>query len=331
VTLEPTDATVTPPNTRLARVLASGVQRPALVGDPLSFSPQYLSSHDYPPRPGAQSPHFKRWLEDVSAPRTRIEPGAVSRPTRRHTIYNSLNWAGYAVASSSAITQVFGEWTVPHVTNVPGGGSHSEYSSIWVGLDGGFISSDILQAGSEQDITYISSHGTFRSYSAWFEWIPDDTITLGDVPVSNSGVRIDVEVYPCDSNNVSRSDFSGSNGCLYISASDASWYFYKMFSKPGGVSFVGDSAEWITEATAIGADQIIPNLADFGSFQLTYAEDAEISSDNWTPFNQEPAYNKYYMVDTLQNRVRLATPSVVDDITINYQWNSKGTRPPNPQ
>src|SRR5258708_5678482 len=55
----------------------------------------------------------------------------------------SGNWAGYAVAASR-VTSVTGTWTVPNAGMLPPG-----VSSTWAGI-GGFATSDLIQAGTQQ-------------------------------------------------------------------------------------------------------------------------------------------------------------------------------------
>lgn len=90
-----------------------------------------------------------------------------------------LKWAGYAVAYNFSdpkpvITAVSGSWIVPQVKI-----SHNDtFSAIWVGI-GGTFGHTLIQAGTEQDsingITY---------YSAWYEILPFDAVTITTMEIS---------------------------------------------------------------------------------------------------------------------------------------------------
>ncbi len=90
-----------------------------------------------------------------------------------------LNWAGYAVASSfsdpkSLVTSVSGSWIVPQISP----SENDTYSAIWAGI-GGFFGQTLIQTGTEQDCI----NGTV-SYSAWYELLPSDSMTIQTMDIS---------------------------------------------------------------------------------------------------------------------------------------------------
>ncbi|MBP1357272.1 MAG: hypothetical protein JZD40_02120, partial [Sulfolobus sp.] len=92
----------------------------------------------------------------------------------------SLNWAGYVVASSFSnpqpvVTEVYGSWIVQSV--MPS--KAATYSSQWVGI-GGFFSGDnsLIQTGT---LSY-SDHGK-TYYSAWYELLPAPATTITNFKV----------------------------------------------------------------------------------------------------------------------------------------------------
>lgn len=300
------------------RQTISGSERPALTGDPTLVPQAYLVSHGYPLRPDVSSKHFARWLEDVTKSKTIIDPALVEQPAR-HNAVNSGSWCGYVVSAQSGMFDVFGSWTVPSVTTV-GGTTHADYSSLWVGLDGGFISSDIIQAGTMQNVAYFQGFGRFFSYSAWIEFFPAAWLTIANGPVS-PGDTIDAETWPCDANfNI---DFSAPYGCFYLSNATKNWAFQNMVAKPSGAIFVGDSAEWIIETPTV--NNKLTNLANFATAQMTFAEADDFFS-GWMGFGAEPNIKQDFLVDNFTNNVRLATPTAQGNYNINYTWNSRGTR-----
>jgi hypothetical protein len=308
-----------------------GLERPALTGDLARFTQEYLTMHGYPLRPDPSSKRFTKWVEDVSKPRTMIKPAHLPWPGRSHSTMdtNSTNWGGYIIGASGGLYEVFGEWPIPHVSNVPGGGSHSEYSGLWVGLDNGFISSDLLQAGSSHEIHYVSSHGTSRSYHVFIEFRAGSSgsaVIESNGPIQPGDV-LDTEVWPCNANI--GIDFTAPYGCFYFSNLTGNWTLIDQLPKPGGSSFVGDSAEWIMETPSINHQ--LSNLANFGSVQMTYAEAVDFSSNSsWVPFGYEPLVETVHLVDTFSNNIPLMTTSIVNADTIRYNWSAGGSRARNP-
>jgi len=110
-------------------------------------------------------------------------PSSTSRPLQTPTDKASLNWAGYAVAYNFSdpkpvITGVSGTWTVPEVKVT----QNDTFSAIWVGI-GGTFGHSLIQAGTQQDsvngVTY---------YSAWYELLPVDSITIKTMDISSGDV-----------------------------------------------------------------------------------------------------------------------------------------------
>jgi hypothetical protein len=112
----------------------------------------------------------------------------------------SSNWSGYnigvnypQVAAGTTFTNITGEWTVPTAHQHTKG--EAEFSSVWIGIGGGCVTSDctatdssLIQAGTEQD---VSSTGK-ATYDAWWEIIPE-TSTEVSLPVT-AGNKIYVSI-----------------------------------------------------------------------------------------------------------------------------------------
>jgi hypothetical protein len=151
--------------------------RPALQGDPGLLSNDEIVQRGYPARPDVKtSPDaYAAWLKAVSKPATYIKPEIVERRDRFHgpakviedggalnpaAVRNgvtSSNWSGYvATAAAGTYTQINGDWHVPSVTGEVG---KTTYSAYWVGVDG-WGSADVVQAGTEQEVTTISCFGS---------------------------------------------------------------------------------------------------------------------------------------------------------------------------
>jgi len=78
----------------------------------------------------------------------------------------TANWSGYAAAGAHNLVQA--TWVQPTVNCASG----SQYSSVWVGLDG-YNSSTVEEIGTEADC----SNGT-PVYYAWYQFYPDQRHTF---------------------------------------------------------------------------------------------------------------------------------------------------------
>ena len=154
----------------------------------------------------------------------------------------SGNWAGY-VATGSNITSVTGTWTVPNAGSVPPG-----VSSTWVGI-GGFSSSDLIQAGTQQISSPIDQVFAGGAYGAWYEILPAS-------PVFLTGCSSDPKctVNPGDAMNVSVTSQGGGNWLISVADNTRSW----SWSKTLAYASSENSAEWIHEAPSLAGVLPIP-------------------------------------------------------------------------
>jgi hypothetical protein len=178
-----------------------------------------------------------------------IQPSSVPSSTQVPTMTTDLNWGGYAVAldfnnPQPVVTGVSGSWVVPTVQVSP----NDAFSAIWVGI-GGTYGSTLIQVGTEQD-----SIGGVAYYSAWFEMLPSDSVTIQSINVSpgdviNASLRL---VAPnSDSWQISISDLT--NGQTF---SQTFIYASSLLS-----------AEWTVERPTV--NNVLSPLADFGKITLS--------------------------------------------------------------
>jgi Peptidase A4 family len=138
-------------------------------------------------------------------------------------------WAGFIVVppGQSSFTGVTGRWNVPTVT-VPTIGEDPWWCSVWAGIDG-YGGTDVLQAGTDQVFTYGAAQ-----YSCWYEWFPDYSITITNLPVEpGAPVYVVITV------------ISPSQAKLFMSAGDQGVSL--TFDAPNGTSLMGNTAEWVVE------------------------------------------------------------------------------------
>jgi hypothetical protein len=123
----------------------------------------------------------------------------------------------------------------------------NSYSAAWIGIGGEFDSS-LIQAGTEQDS--INGVGT---YSAWYELLPNNEVTVGSLNIS-PGDRITA--------SISLSDPLTNTWLIEINDSFSGQYYRN-------VSYASSmlSAEWILERPRI--NDVLRNLADFSELTFT--------------------------------------------------------------
>lgn len=173
-----------------------------------------------------------------------------SNPEGRTVV--SLSWAGYIISqnfnSQREVTAIEASWTVPQVNASAGDG----YSSAWIGI-GGQTDKTLIQVGTEHDS--IGEQGT---YNAWYELLPNFSVTINDVTIA-PGDSIAASITLINSNinqwSIQLNDLT--NG--------------QVFNKLVIYNSTRSSAEWIIERPTINNQ--ISTLSDFGqaSFSGCYA------------------------------------------------------------
>jgi len=186
--------------------------------------------------------HHATWLSNITCV-------AHSRPGQEQgarSIQYTQNWSGY-VANTSSPNYVQGFWAVPSVI-LPLGQSNA-YSSTWPGLGGTSSTSQLIQDGTDDD---VSSSG--QTHYFWFELVPQE----GQQEVTN--------LTPSAGDSVATSA-SWSNGTATFGLCD----YTKAQCVSGSQSSPapGASAEWIVERTQINGS--FPALADFQTVTFTNA------------------------------------------------------------
>jgi hypothetical protein len=176
---------------------------------------------------------------------------------------NDTNWAGYIVASDvqnpqANVTGVSASWTVPTVTIT----SQDTFSAVWIGI-GGFFGSTLIQTGTEQDSVQGQSE-----YSAWVEFLPQNSITIDTMTIS-PGDQMNASIQLVDANldqwNVFIQDLTNTQ--------DYTGSFFYTSSQL--------SAEWIVERPEISSPRsrgTLTNLTDVGAVTFTNCQ-ATIGSE----------------------------------------------------
>ena len=176
------------------------------------------------------------------------------------TVY-STNWSGYGAATNlsapatGSVTAVSASWVVPSVTGPRRG---TDYSAVWVGIDG-LSDSTVEQIGTEQDVSNGTAH-----YDAWWEMYSSGK---GQPEQVISGFTIK----PGDSISASVKNTGSGNFVLTItdSTSNKTFTTTQNTSKTQSPTASQSSAEWIVEAPTVGGRQA--SVADFGTIAFTNA------------------------------------------------------------
>ncbi len=213
-----------------------GTDRPALQGDPLSYSQAELIEAGYGLRPdAADTAAYARWLAAASmpgrmlaaqgpAPRTHTNPPVHSNP-----VFDSGSGVDSGDKNSpNTVQKVEEPWWVgstlngaPHYVsnqatfNVPGaipGGDETPYGTeiaIWNGVEG--PSSALIQGGVYlYTLGSSATYGTFREYCCG----DGDSNGYGGAFVPNPGDEIFSQEWYCDSKGNLK--LNGGYGCTYL-------------------------------------------------------------------------------------------------------------------
>ena len=253
----------------------------------------------------------QNWPDDA-----RIVPHLVPQPGVTHerrpaggaenTSISSQNWAGSTVAGTWA--HAVGVWRVPTVSrpSAPAGNGGNWNSSSWVGLDGGYKTTDVLQAGVQQ---IVNADGS-TTYVAWYEWytknpLPGSPAYVDQTNIDNMLIEPGDEVF-------AGVHYQNGQGLLMFGNVDRGHYFSIQVAPPPGVTFSGESAEWIVEAPDGGEPGIA--LARFTPVNFTAAFGSNAAS---TATADPKNGDTQYIVDAF-GRPLTSTTLETDALTVTY-------------
>jgi hypothetical protein len=157
------DATFAPNPVNLAK--ERGTDRPALRGDPESYSEDYLIEAGYGPRPDrSDTEAYSRWLKAASVSGRQLEANHPSPYS--HTVYTTTAgaWAGTVLTGAPNYLATYATFNVPNA--IPSGDETTGTQiSIWNGLGGFNSGSGLIQGGVDVQTTpTLALYGTFREY-----------------------------------------------------------------------------------------------------------------------------------------------------------------------
>lgn len=284
-----------------------------------------LAFYGLPQRPDKRrNPrHFELWRE-LCPPNIKTKQPQVEKiqdlhyrmPPRPQDLLGSPEWAGGVIRPDAghSFAVVGCSFTVPSVAS-----SGSPYCAIgiWTGLDGGFNSAPdtpIVQIGVSA--TVVNGEA---SYYAFYEWYPGPAYRITNMDVAaGDKIGISLGVGPGSDTNLHP------NEAAALFSSSAHPRVPVIFTAPPGVTFAGNSAEWILERPLISSP-VGFRLADLPLF-----DDLTIRGAASGPLSEPLGYYDYgdtqdadiiSMVDTSTNPPTLTVTTTLvsqDIITIHH-------------
>jgi hypothetical protein len=194
-------------------------RRPILSeADLRALAPQERIQLGFPPPPHPDSPArlLQSWRRAALTPSLTVQPRLLARPDKIRVKPEaieagpgtSINWSGFVLPNNLVFStlrggvpfdhydDVRGSWTVPFATGYLN--SHTA-AALWVGLDGYYGTTDLVQAGTNTDIINTTTDFASITMSSTYAWtmfypLEKHLIEVAGFPV-NPGERIFVEVW----------------------------------------------------------------------------------------------------------------------------------------
>ena len=337
VSLEPTAEMPSPPVEKPLARRHDGLVRPALsLDEAMRLIDEEALARGYPlcPNPDEVPKAFNAWLRCVSMPGYWIEPHLVSNPdvthgkAKQHSNANFTNWSGFERLRSLKLSPIInggvtltepydwvtGTWHVPFVTGEPG---TRTYSALWVGLDGDGTT-DLVQAGTEQDATNINLgfiQFTLSNYYAWTEFLPQQPTeqVIANFTI-NPGDEILTEVWVGTGDN--EPSLTGPSGRFFI-MNLSTGGFASLSTARAPTSVSGREAVWIMERPTVGGS--LPDLANYGSAVMYNASARKVNSPRYQGF--VPYLGARNKTNTMVNGAdTLSTVTAVDANSMRFDW-----------
>lgn len=204
-------------------------------------------------------------------------PGLVMPAGGGSNSSRSNNWSGYVkTGKAGSFNGIKASWKVPAVKQ----SGPRRYSSTWVGIDGWYGTSTLIQCGTEED-----SNGTYR---AWWEMLP-----AAETPIA-------LKVVPGNEMTATVKHLTGNSWIMSVVNHSRHWTFSRHFTYKSPRK----SMEVIEEATQVNGS--IGHVADF--HKVFFSGIQTLRGGKWvnTAYKRN---NRVFMVTTAGKRE--ATPALV--------------------
>jgi hypothetical protein len=189
-----------------------GIDRPALKGDPQSYTQDQLIQQGYGLRPDRDKDPaaYARWLAAASKPARMLL--AVKPDLHSHTVTSQQSpwWVGSVLNGAADYNYTEAQFNVPGA--VPGGdGTTTTEVALWNGLGGFGTGSGLIQGGVNLYTTNsAAAYGTWREYCCG----DPDSNGYGGAFTPNPGDQIYSEEWYCNAQG--GIDINGGYGCTYL-------------------------------------------------------------------------------------------------------------------
>jgi hypothetical protein len=189
-----------------------GIDRPALKGDPLSYTQEQLiqSGYGLRPDPKKDAAAYAMWLEAASRHGRMLEG---KRPDmHEHTVTSSSApwWVGSALTGAPSYISTVAVFNVPK--GIPSGdGTTTTEIAIWNGLGGYGTGSGLIQGGVSVETTPgAAGYGSWREYCCG----DGDSNGYGGAFVPSPGDQIYSQEWYCDARG--NLNLNGGYGCTFL-------------------------------------------------------------------------------------------------------------------
>jgi Tectonin domain len=195
-----------------------GIDRPALKGDPLSYTQSELIKAGYGVRPDPKkdAAAYSRWLVAASVSGRQLTARRPT-PSYSHTVYTATGrpWTGSVLTGAPLYVYTEAQFNVPFAIpggDETGGATTGTKIAIWNGL-GGFdgAGSGLIQGGVDIRTTpTLATYGTFREFCCG----DNNYYANGSGFTPNAGDQIYSQQWYCDA--YGNENLNGGYGCSFL-------------------------------------------------------------------------------------------------------------------
>jgi hypothetical protein len=293
-----------------------------------SVSREELLARGYPPRPDsvASPDKYLKWRKAVSRSVTLLpaERRARTDISRRPSGVEegpvqarSSNWSGMIGSQpASTYSAIEAVWNVPEVV---AGNPTSTYSGFWIGIDG-WVTSDVVQAGTEQDFINSGRRYDYAHYSAWTEIVPTEPYSQTVDITPDPGDSMTVYVWIGDAYG----DPNLNGGYAWFYLYDGPQNQVVSLNVPlNGLQVSGTQAEWIMERPGIDENTQLALLTDYNDAYMTDATALNVNGvwvDAQTTSNvQATMYNEQ---ENGTDNNELSSAAFTGPTSISFKWHN---------
>jgi hypothetical protein len=270
-----------------------GVDRPALKGDPLSYTQSELIKAGYGVRPDPKkdATAYSRWLVAASVSGRQL---AAKRPTSpySHTVYTTQAspWTGSVLAGAPLYVYTEAQFNVPAA--IPGGDETTGTEiAIWNGLGGYGTGSGLIQGG-----VGILTSPTAAVYRTWREYCCGDPYSngYGGNFTPTPGDEIYSQQWYCDASG--NENINGGYGCSFLEDETSGAVFSCVeatgspcWSVPAIAGMtLGESAEFVIENQSPQLEPATTAFTDFAPQVSMQGEAWSLSKKAYESVNLDP-------------------------------------------